>query len=726
MSKNTGLFILAICTGFISNLASAQALWSFSPSEKGLIDIAPLNSRFAVRSTPFSLDREFLETLRTGDSATLTFGGESSYPLQIQEFNIYPSGDLSWNMSYSNAGQRFSASLVLGDLYVVGDIQSADGLYRLSGKRIEESNEYVGWFYKYDNPEPAINFEGTPRVFRSDASPIRAPSPVSFSDASQLTTLQISNDSLKITLSSPQPSYFIGDDITVTVNFENVSNEAHSGLEGFLNFDPDNNAITNLTPECTILANDPNLATCALGEFAIGETKVVSFTVNDVAEGAFSSVFMAAQVGQAIGTVDIPFGADYLKDTDGDGVTDYNETLAGTDPADNQSTYTDTLVIDVLALYTDDANTPGENDHVTLINQHFNVANQALIDSGLKLRFRPAAIINLPNYQREVMDAALNELAAGEIEATANVARYRSQYGADMIALFMGFTDNCGLANLGGAGMNGNFSNQANQMYAAVSNTEDCVNTVPFIHELGHNLGMNHSRKQDGTGGAHHFSVGHGVEQKFATIMAYTTAFDTTTKIRNFSSPSLSCLNEPCGVDSNDTTNGADSVQSINSVMFQVANFFEQRPEKTLVSAADGKASASRQLGGVFKANANKFNQTYTTADKLFLSVEIEMDAAHVGRNGELISVIEMPNIGLMQLNQQGQFEAWDGDLATLKAATPAKTLAAKETFTVFNQWPVASLARTQLQVNVYTAYRLLDSNELYYTSSPLQFGIAD
>ena len=95
-----------------------------------------------------------------------------------------------------------------------------------------------------------------------------------------------------------------------------------------------------------------------------------------------------------------------------------------------------------------------------------------------------------------------------------------------------------------------------------------------------------------------------------ATIMAYTTAFDTTTKIRNFSSPNLTCVDEPCGVDSGDTTNGADSVKTINTIMFQVANFYEQRPGKVFVAPPTVKL---QQLG----SSAASSNRMQTNSMRL-------------------------------------------------------------------------------------------------------------
>src|SRR5690606_26532031 len=62
-----------------------------------------------------------------------------------------------------------------------------------------------------------------------------------------------------------------------------------------------------------------------------------------------------------------------------------------------------------------------------------------------------------------------------------------------------------------------------------------------MAHELGHNMGLNHSRKQgDQSGARFRYGVGHGVDNVFVDIMAYEGVFSTT-RVKRFSNPNLTC-----------------------------------------------------------------------------------------------------------------------------------------------------------------------------------------
>lgn len=69
-----------------------------------------------------------------------------------------------------------------------------------------------------------------------------------------------------------------------------------------------------------------------------------------------------------------------------------------------------------------------------------------------------------------------------------------------------------------------------------------------MAHELGHNMGLAHSRRQGDTGGSRYrYGLGYGVDNQFVTIMAYTQAFNAP-RLNRFSNPNITCKGFPCGV----------------------------------------------------------------------------------------------------------------------------------------------------------------------------------
>jgi hypothetical protein len=186
----------------------------------------------------------------------------------------------------------------------------------------------------------------------------------------------------------------------------------------------------------------------------------------------------------------------------------------------------------------------------------------------------------------------------------------------------------CGLAWVNGANTNGNFSAPGikNYMYAhlAINTCGDYVTA----HEMGHNMGLRHSRKQDGSGGTFPYALGHGVDGQFVTIMAYQSSFNVdywTGKAYKFSNPALLCKNLPCGVDRNDTVNGADASYTLNITGPQIANFYGSSSAATSSSAV-AESSSSAQSGGAKRKGSAK--EIYDTALKAVNANQQEIDKA--------------------------------------------------------------------------------------------------
>lgn len=99
-------------------------------------------------------------------------------------------------------------------------------------------------------------------------------------------------------------------------------------------------------------------------------------------------------------------------------------------------------------------------------------------------------------------------------------------------------------------------------MYAHV--TIGCGGYVT-AHEVGHNSGLGHSEKQGSTG-AYTYARGHGVQDTFTTVMAYSGVYNGK-KIYKYSSPLLECSNGlPCGIAEGEDKE-ADAVKALKQTL---------------------------------------------------------------------------------------------------------------------------------------------------------------
>jgi len=295
-----------------------------------------------------------------------------------------------------------------------------------------------------------------------------------------------------------------------------------------------------------------------------GDTLLVEYALEAIGDGVMPSFDLSLT------------NVDTLVDSDDDGISDFNETLIGT-PLSEVSSIAPTP-IEIAFIYGSSVLAGQTIIELEARLAHLmEVTNAAFSQSGINVSLVNAGSYNVGDDTSLNGATILGEMAqrSGVFASIENSFTRRP----DLLihATEYAFYDEniTGKAYLGGTYLDGLIRSNSYSSGNNVATIAVDASALILAHEIGHLMGLAHSRRQvDGyPSGTFPWSLGHGVDDDFATIMAYAQEFGSATSKEFFSSPDLTCGDSslPCGVDRNDYLAGADSVLTLKTTMHQIA-----------------------------------------------------------------------------------------------------------------------------------------------------------
>ena len=260
--------------------------------------------------------------------------------------------------------------------------------------------------------------------------------------------------------------------------------------------------------------------------------------------------------------------------------------------------------VDFLVLY-DSYSANYFNQQVETAMQNWvSQTNNMYKDSNIDIQLRLVAAV--PHEQAGGdMDAVLTSL-----RVDTSAVNLRNQYGADFVTQ-LHRTGECGI---------GYMAVSASYAWNVVG--PDC-GPLAMAHELGHNMGLNHSRKQGDTGGARYpYALGHGVDGLFGTVMTYAWLYvnKPSGRLAKFSNPDVNCLGAPCGVAAGQPDQ-ANAALALNNVKNEIAAFraptvSSSSQSSVVVTSSSRASSISSSSSSSFRSSSSASSRSASTTSK--------------------------------------------------------------------------------------------------------------
>ena len=726
---HVALTLVGLLVSPIAHAQPAPALWQDLPENSlSVIPDRLLIERVSYRRG-IRISGSILRLLTDSKRFSIETAPGTQRTLSKVNDSSFLNGDRSWVAR--GAGDE-SLVLTLSKSILLATAQ-VDGIkYKITAVPDPDEDQYIGWITHTAAETGALGIDEGAFVPQQEPS-YREP----------LGVLALTGNDVSIEQSLSSEFAVIGDQVTVSIAVTNNTSRALSNESVSVFFILDDAELIDSSPACAEDNSGPQtILSCAISSLAPAATTSFEYTV-ETTENSYpqlaSGVFVGDAFGQRVRDDAFIFVVkDTLKDSDSDGISDVNEALLGTDPQNSASSVSADFIAqtDLLFFYSQKfLDSIGDISPETHINQLVEITNTYYADSGALIRFRPVFYgfvdYDTGNDLNRVMDE-MND-ATGVFS---ELPELREEVGADITVFIDGLFPGggaCGLGTLPGAGFEGEIFHPLltggeliSSLYNAGFPAEGGAgcDDLTLAHELGHNHGLAHSRREPGAQGTYSWSFGHGVDGSFATIMATPDDYPGSVELPVFSNPLLNdCNGLTCGVDRADTEQSADAVFTINQTRVPVSTHRE--PKILPVTSLGQKGSNLILFGSASRSeDLNKPVSSFGPSDSIDVRATLFIPSEHQGINGETYVVISVEGIGLFYRSADGGYHAWSGDLGTLQSYTAIQPLNVREELIAFNDFTPSSVGLSSANVTVYFAYAVPDTDVFVYSTTGIQFTI--